>query len=94
MDIARDAALLLTAVGGTVLVPKIAAALWGALTGRAGRQRREIDRVRRDVDEEAYRRRLAEEHASACRRVLLEAPCVDPADIPAWPTYHRRKDME
>jgi len=94
MDIARDLALLLTAIGGTVLVPKIAAALWGALTGRAGRQRREIDRVRLQADDEAHRRRMAQEHASACRRLLLEAPCVDPADIPPWPTYTRRKDTQ
>ncbi len=88
----RDLALLLTAVGATAIGPKIAAALWRALTGRASRQRREIDRVRALADDEAYRRRIAQEHASQCRRLLFEAPCVDPATVPPFPTYDRRKD--
>lgn len=105
MDI-RDIALLLTAVGATAIVPKMAAALWKAATGRASRQRREIDRVRRLVevanaraaaaevraDDEAYKRRISQEHASLIRRLLLEAPCVDPTSIPPHPTYTRRKD--
>lgn len=98
MDI-RDVALLLTAVGATAIVPKMLSALWRALTGRATRQRREIDRVRADAaaayeraDEEAYQRRITQEHASLIRRLLLEAPCVDPATIPPYPYYHRRRD--
>lgn len=120
----RDLALLLTAVGATAIVPKMGAALWRAITGRATRQRREIDRVRaeaaaaekkaaaaeeraaseveaaharviaadRRADEEASMRRRTQEHASHCRRLLLEAPCVDPATVPDHPIFHRRKD--
>ncbi|MFJ6532494.1 hypothetical protein [Microbacterium sp. NPDC091662] len=105
MDI-RDVALLLTAVGATAIVPKMTSALWRAITGRATRQRREIDRVRAEAaaadkrataaearaDEQAYQRRITQEHASWLRRLLLEAPCVDPATIPPHPNYHRRKD--
>lgn len=105
MDI-RDVALLLTAVGATAIGPKMVTALWRALTGRATRQRREIDRVRAEAgesnkraaaadaraDDEAYMRRVTQEHASHLRRLLFEAPCVDPATIPPHPIYHRRRE--
>jgi hypothetical protein len=103
MDVS-DLALVLTSIGGAVLVPKMFAAVWQAITGRATRNRREIDRVRaeaaeserraaaaeRRADDEAYRRRVAQEHASHCRRLLYEAPCVDPSIIPPYPTTTRR----
>lgn len=96
MDLARDIALILTSVGGAVIVPKLAGALWRAVTGRATRQRREIDRARAEkaaaelrADTEARDRRIAQEHASHCRRLLFEAPCVDPSTIPDYPTTGR-----
>jgi hypothetical protein len=99
MDLARDIALILTSVGGTVLVPKMAGAAWRAITGRAHRQRREIDRTRASeaaadgrADNEAHDRRLAQEHASHLRRLLFEAPCVDPSTIPPWPRRSRNEE--
>lgn len=101
MDLARDIALILTSVGGTVLVPKMVGALWRAVTGRAHRQRREIDRTRaaqdeadRRADHEAHDRRLAQEHASHLRRLLYEAPCVDTTTIPPWPTRSRHEETD
>ncbi|WP_157005700.1 hypothetical protein [Microbacterium trichothecenolyticum] len=88
----RTIAAVLSAVGATVIVPKLASALWKAVTGRPARQRREIDRVRSVADDEAYKRRLAEEHASHLRRLAYEAPCIRVEDIPPWPTYHRKKE--
>lgn len=99
MELARDIALVLTSVGGTVLIPKMAGALWRVLTGRAQRQRREIDRTRtasaaadRRADDEAHDRRLAQEHASHLRRLLFEAPCVDTSTIPPWPQRSRHEE--
>ncbi|KAA9133769.1 hypothetical protein [Microbacterium caowuchunii] len=94
MEWARDLALVLSSIGAAVFVPKILAAAWRALTGAPQRQRREIERVRDDArsadhraDQEALRRRVAQEHASHLRRLLYEAPCVDVTTIPPWPAY-------
>lgn len=94
MDLVQAFALILTSIGGAVLVPKMAAALWQAVTGRATRKRREIDRLRDVADYEAYRRRIAQEHASHLRRLLYEAPCVDPATIPPYPTTNRKEPSD
>ncbi len=44
-----------------------------------------LQQARARADEADKRRRRAQEHASQLRRMLLEAPCIDPADIPTWP---------
>ncbi len=88
-ELARDIALILTSVGGAVLVPRMLGALWKAATGRASRQRREVDRMRLKADNEAHNRRLSEEHASHLRRLLFEAPCVRVEDIPPYPIYRK-----
>lgn len=88
-ELARDIALILTSAGGAVLVPRMFGALWKAATGRASRQRREVDRVRSIADNEAHNRRIAEEHASHLRRLLYEAPCVEVAAIPPFPPYRK-----
>lgn len=98
-DLARDVALILTSAGGAVFVPKLLAAVWRAVTGGASRQRREIDRAlaaeraaARRADIEAHSRRIAQEHASHLRRLLIEAPCVDITAIPPFPLYERKDD--
>lgn len=79
-------------VGGILL--ELAKRLFDALTGRGRKRRDEISRAwdrtdqeRRRADEESRRKRIAEEHASHCRRLLLEAPCVPNETIPPYPTY-------
>lgn len=91
-DVARDIALVLSAAGGAVFVPKVLAALWRAVTGAPRRQRREIERVRQEKDDEAHNRRLAEEHASHLRRIALEASCIPVESIPPRPTYRKKKE--
>lgn len=56
---------------------------------RAGdaERRTELRRAWAAADEEARRRRIAEEYASRLVRMLTDAECVAPADIPAFPSY-------
>ena len=86
---------ILGALGVREIIPGIGR--W--LTGGADREKsriqqlvrerqdaeRERDEAKDDVEQEAKRRRLAQEHASSLRRLLIEAG-VDPATIPPWPT--------
>lgn len=69
-----------------------ARAVFGKLTGRATERRSELRRAWDTADEEARKRRIAEEHASHVRRILIEAPCVDNTDVPPYPSYTSRKD--
>lgn len=55
------------------------------LTGRAGRRRDEVARAWRHADREAAYRRRLEEHAALLRRMVIEAGCLDPEEIPGWP---------
>lgn len=92
------AALMLgLGVGGILL--ELMKRTWDAISGRGKVRRDEIaraweqaDEQRRNRDEEATRRRIAEEHASQLRRLALEAPCIPNEDIPQYPAYppHRR----
>lgn len=86
MDYAALAAII-TAVGGGMIIPKLFTRAWDAISGRGKRRRDEVDRAWRRVDREAQRRRVVEEHASHLRRMLIDAPCVDVADIPPFPSY-------
>jgi hypothetical protein len=89
MDWVKDFALVLSSVGASLFVPKLVTGFVHAITGRGARQRSEIERVRALADREAYRRRIAQEHASHLRRLLYEAPCVAVESIPPNPTYSR-----
>lgn len=44
-----------------------------------------LQQARARADEADKRRRRAQEHASQLRRLLYEAQCVDPSQIPPWP---------
>ena len=61
--------------------------LVGIFTGRSRRKRDEVDEAYRERDREASKRRVIEEHASAVRRIAIEAPCVPTESIPPWPAY-------
>lgn len=85
---------LATAFGvGSVIWPA-AKHVYRLLTGRAQQVRSDVDKAheqvekaRKATDREARRRRKIEEFASLLRRRLIEAPCVETADIPHWPEY-------
>ena len=72
-------------LGGILL--ELTKRLLGKITNRGGNRRDEVDRAWQRADREAAKRRIAEEHASQLRRQLLAAECVNPDDIPPWPTY-------
>jgi hypothetical protein len=91
MDWARDLALLLTAVGGTYLVPRIVAKAWQGLTGRSTRRRNEADQLRDDLDKESAHRRILQESISVHRRVIIEASCLTEDDLPPYPTWTHKE---
>lgn len=55
------------------------------LSGREGKKRTELEKAWSAFDSERKRRRVIEEHAGLLRRRLIEAPCIDAAEIPEWP---------
>jgi hypothetical protein len=86
MDAATVASLIGAAGGGAILL-ELTKRLLDALTGRGLKRRDEVDRAWSRADREARNRRIAEEHASRLRRMLIAAPCVAPEEIPDYPTY-------
>lgn len=60
--------------------------LWRFVTNREGKRRSDADKAWADRDDQARRRRVIEEHAHELRRILIDAPCVERADIPSWPS--------
>lgn len=91
MDWAKDVALILTAVGGTVIGPKLVGKMWQALTGHSARRRTEADRLRDDLDREATHRRILQESISTHRRVIIEAPCLTDDDLPPYPAWTNKE---
>ena len=61
----------------------------GLLKGRTPR-RTELEKAWDAADEQARRRRVAEEHAARLKRLLIAAPCVDDSLIPPDPEPPRR----
>lgn len=66
--------------------------LWRSLTGREARRKDDAERawgVVRDLRNEIAGLhgdvRRTKEHASLLRRMLLEADCIKPEEIPPWP---------
>lgn len=57
----------------------------------AGHRRSELDRAWEKADDESRKRRIAEEHASQIRRLLIEAQCVENDTIPPFPTYPKKE---
>ena len=72
--------------GGLTAILTFGKHLVALVTGRARRKRDEVDEAYAERDKEAAKRRIIEEHASAVRVVAIREG-VDPALIPAWPTY-------
>ena len=81
----HDWADLVVKLGGGAIAVKLLDWLIPLLRGREARRRAELDRVWRERDREARKRRRLEEFATLLRRRLLEAPCVDDSTIPPWP---------
>ncbi|WP_371031285.1 hypothetical protein [Pseudoclavibacter sp. JSM 162008] len=73
--------------GGLAGVLAFGKQLLGIFTGRSRRKRDEVDEAWKERDKEAAKRRQIEEHASAVRRIAIEAPCIPAESIPPWPAY-------
>lgn len=80
---------LLTALGGGAILTKLVEALIGWIGGKPAREQSVWDRY----DNEAKKRRMAEEHAAVLRRLYIEGG-LDPAKLPAWPVYSSTKEKE
>lgn len=82
-----------TMVGGTGLVSIVADRLVTHLLKARGskvqERRREIDRA----DAAERDARILRESLAIHRRVIIDAPCLGPADLPPWPTTnHKTKE--
>ena len=82
-----EIAAIIAAFGGLRGVEAIITASWKAFSTKGQNRRSELDRAWSQVDRESQKRRIVERHAAVLDRMLIEAPCVDPADIPSWPSY-------
>lgn len=78
--------------GGGAIILELTKRGIDAASGRGRKRRDEVDRAWTRADSEAQKRRIAEEHASHVRRLLIEAPCIDNAQVPQFPAYPSRKD--
>lgn len=82
---AGEIAALATALGAGAILKDLIGWLIRAVTGREGKRRDDTQKAWRYYDRAEKRRRVVEEHAHRLRRLLIEAPCVDPQNIPEWP---------
>jgi hypothetical protein len=56
-------------------------------TGSAGQRRRDdLNKAWDAYDRERKWRRRIEDYTHQLRRMLIEAPCIDPVDLPPWPS--------
>lgn len=89
MDVTQ---LVVSLVGGGVVgvVVKIVVDQWNlARSSRAAARRSEIDRA----DKAERDLRILKESLAVHRRIIIDAPCLGPADLPEWPatTTHTTK---
>ena len=91
-DTASIVTSLLGAAGAGAILLELTKRALDALSGRGRKRRDEVDRAwqaadkaRCDRDREASKRRIYQEYSSKLVRMLIAAPCVDPADIPPHP---------
>lgn len=82
-----EIAAIIAAFGGLRGVEAIITASWKAFSTKGQSRRSELTRAWEDTDKADRKRRIAERHAAMLERMLIEAPCVDLADIPSWPSY-------
>jgi hypothetical protein len=88
--------LALLGVGGILkgVVDRILAARGGRGKARRDEVTRawdEANTARQQADEDARRRRIAEEFSSRLTRRLIEAPCVDDSTIEPFPNYTKEQ---
>lgn len=82
----QELAALASALGIGSLLSSGVPFLWRWITGAEKRRRTDADKAWEQRDTESRRRRRIEEHAHELRRMLIEAPCIKPSDIPSWPS--------
>ena len=75
---------LIAALGVGQFGPKLIARLWEWVTGRARRQRSEVDRLYRELDTESAHRRRLQEALSATRIIAREHGVPDDR-LPPFP---------
>lgn len=82
--------LLVALLGGGVVGVVVKAVMdqWNvSRTTKAAERRREIDRAasaERDL-------RILKESLAVHRRIIIDAPCLGPADLPQWPDTNNTK---
>lgn len=89
---AQDWWMVIAAVAGALGLKEILQIIVKFWTGRASRQRAELDRIAKErdkarerADTEASKRRRLEESLSEHRTLMFAAECIDRKDIPSWP---------
>lgn len=84
--------MVITLFGGGVVGVVVKATyehIAAARTTKAAERRREIDRA----DAAERDARILRESLAIHRRVIIDAPCLGPADLPPWPTTtHKTKE--
>lgn len=89
---AQDWWMVIVAVAGALGLKEVIQILIKYWTGRATRQRAELDRIAKErdkarerADTEASKRRRLEESLSEHRSIMYGAECIDRGEIPKWP---------
>lgn len=89
-----DATQILVAVLGGGVVGVVFKAIldqWNlSRQTKAADRRRETDRA----DAAERDRRVLEESLAVHRRIIIDAPCLGPQDVPAWPSTSSRRKHE
>lgn len=77
-------AVLIGTIGSTLGLNAVIPKLWRKMRGQERRD--DLKKAWEERDTQARRRRRIEEHAHELRRMLIEAPCIKPSEIPSWPS--------
>lgn len=79
------ASLVLGVLSGG-LIAQIFKTIADRIKGRSSK-RSELEVAWGKADEESRRRRIAEDRFHQARKLLIEANCIDPTNIPEYPDY-------
>ena len=85
------AAFVLAVLSGG-LIREVISAINNKIKGRTAR-RSELEEAWAKADTESQRRRIAEDYAFTIRKLLLESPCVEAHQVPAFPPYEKEKKL-